>query len=105
MLASPEQPNEATRQAEPEPTLPVPLHSDSFGFPYQPYTIQEDFMKNLYSALEQRQVGIFESPTGTGKTLSIICGSLKWLNDHSQRLDIAKETLQSQLIQQNTSGR
>ncbi|KAJ1984146.1 ATP-dependent DNA helicase chl1 [Dimargaris cristalligena] len=104
MLASPEQPNEATRQAEPEPTLPVPLHSDSFGFPYQPYTIQEDFMKNLYNALEQRQVGIFESPTGTGKTLSIICGSLKWLNDHSQRLDIAKETLQSQLIQQNTSG-
>ena len=37
----------------------------SFEFPFQPYKIQEDFMKNLYDALENDKVGIFESPTGT----------------------------------------
>ncbi|KAG1465292.1 hypothetical protein G6F46_003542 [Rhizopus delemar] len=54
---------------------------DSFGFPFEPYPIQKDFMSNLYNALSQEKIGIFESPTGTGKSLSLICGSLKWLQD------------------------
>ncbi|KAG1141260.1 hypothetical protein G6F37_008435 [Rhizopus arrhizus] len=55
--------------------------SDSFGFPFEPYSIQKDFMSSLYNALSQEKIGIFESPTGTGKSLSLICGSLKWLQD------------------------
>lgn len=38
---------------------------DSFGFPFEPYPIQKDFMSNLYNALSQEKIGIFESPTGT----------------------------------------
>uniref|UniRef100_A0A7N6AJN6 Helicase ATP-binding domain-containing protein n=1 Tax=Anabas testudineus TaxID=64144 RepID=A0A7N6AJN6_ANATE len=56
-----------------------------FPFPYQPYNIQEQFMQALYGALEQGKVGIFESPTGTGKSLSLICGALSWLADHEER--------------------
>lgn len=36
-----------------------------FGFPFTPYKIQEDFMAALFSALEDKRLGIFESPTGT----------------------------------------
>ena len=36
-----------------------------FPFPFTPYDIQEDLMKNLYSAIEEKKIGIFESPTGT----------------------------------------
>ena len=36
-----------------------------FPFPFQPYGIQKEFMKQLYVALERGAVGIFESPTGT----------------------------------------
>lgn len=36
-----------------------------FPFPYEPYDIQEQFMRALYRALDQGKVGIFESPTGT----------------------------------------
>ncbi|KAG2204615.1 hypothetical protein INT46_009724 [Mucor plumbeus] len=54
---------------------------ESFGFPFEPYSIQKDFMKELYKVLSDGKIGIFESPTGTGKSLSLICGSLKWLND------------------------
>ncbi|KAG2210921.1 hypothetical protein INT47_000078 [Mucor saturninus] len=56
-----------------------------FGFPFEPYHIQKDFMEELYNVLEHGKVGIFESPTGTGKSLSLICGSLKWLNDHDKK--------------------
>lgn len=41
------------------------MDSESFGFPFEPYTIQKDFMKELYSVLSKGKVGIFESPTGT----------------------------------------
>uniref|UniRef100_A0A7N8WW62 ATP-dependent DNA helicase DDX11 n=1 Tax=Mastacembelus armatus TaxID=205130 RepID=A0A7N8WW62_9TELE len=56
-----------------------------FPFPYQPYSIQEQFMQALYGALDQGKVGIFESPTGTGKSLSLICGALSWLTDYEEK--------------------
>lgn len=39
--------------------------SSDFSFPFRPYNIQLQFMQNLYAALENKQLGIFESPTGT----------------------------------------
>lgn len=53
-----------------------------FPFPFNPYDIQANFMKNLYHTLDNSKFGIFESPTGTGKSLSLICGILKWYYDH-----------------------
>lgn len=57
-----------------------------FCHPFQPYDIQLQFMRGLYTAIEDGKIGIFESPTGTGKSLSLICGSLTWLRDHKGRL-------------------
>lgn len=57
---------------------------EEFPFPFEAYQIQKDFMRNLYSCMENGQLGIFESPTGTGKSLSIICGALRWLLDHEE---------------------
>ncbi|CAI6357961.1 unnamed protein product [Macrosiphum euphorbiae] len=69
----------------------------TFAFPFTPYGIQHDFMTEIYSAIEGRKLGIFESPTGTGKTLSIICGAVRWLLDHENRewnqLKMALESL------------
>ncbi|PNF28755.1 ATP-dependent DNA helicase DDX11 [Cryptotermes secundus] len=58
---------------------------EEFPFPFKPYSIQLDFMKHLYKTLEEGKLGIFESPTGTGKSLSLICGALCWLRDHEER--------------------
>jgi len=41
-------------------------------------------MTALYDCIEQGKIGIFESPTGTGKSLSLICGSLTWLRLHKR---------------------
>ncbi|KAJ6394543.1 hypothetical protein OIU77_023694 [Salix suchowensis] len=64
------------------------------GFPYEPYSIQVDFMKALYNSLNQGGVSILESPTGTGKTLSIICSTLQWVFDRRQQ-DKSKVQVQS----------
>lgn len=43
----------------------------SFSFPFEPYSIQKKFMKELYFTIENKKLGIFESPTGTVKLIYI----------------------------------
>ena len=52
-------------------------------------------MRKLYETIESRKIGIFESPTGTGKSLSIICSSLHWLNDHRNRKKIVPSKIET----------
>ncbi|KAL4783948.1 helicase C-terminal domain-containing protein [Aspergillus varians] len=66
-----------------------PAKAQSFHHPYSPYEIQLQFMQALYTCLEEGKVAIFESPTGTGKSLSLICGSLTWLRDHRRKSFLA----------------
>ncbi|KAI5859966.1 DNA repair helicase [Durotheca rogersii] len=57
-----------------------------FHHPYTPYDVQERFMNAVYEVLQQGegQVGILESPTGTGKSLSLICAALTWLRNYNR---------------------
>ena len=34
---------------------------EDFGFPFAPYPIQENFMRELFNVLSSKQLGIFES--------------------------------------------
>ncbi|KAI0188860.1 helicase C-terminal domain-containing protein [Astrocystis sublimbata] len=58
-----------------------------FHHPYTPYDVQQQFMHMVYHVLEQGNghIGILESPTGTGKSLSLICAALTWLRNHKKR--------------------
>lgn len=64
---------------------------DNFGCPFQPYALQRAFMGVVYKTLEHGGVGILESPTGTGKTLSLLCPALSWLRRREK--DILAEML------------
>ncbi|KAH3682974.1 hypothetical protein WICPIJ_006061 [Wickerhamomyces pijperi] len=57
--------------------------SRKYHHPYEPYPIQLEFMNALNELLtnDQYKIGLFESPTGTGKTLSLICSSMSWLRN------------------------
>lgn len=52
-----------------------------FHFPGSPYLVQQKFMQHLYATLSYCKGGIFQSPTGTGKSLSIVCAAFQWLRD------------------------
>lgn len=52
-----------------------------FGFPYKPYPIQKQLMQAIYQSLDNRKIAILESPTGTGKSLSVICAAMSWLEE------------------------
>ncbi|KAK4527345.1 hypothetical protein GAYE_SCF38G5267 [Galdieria yellowstonensis] len=62
----------------------------SLSFPCQPYPVQIEFCKKLIQIIESGSIGILESPTGTGKSLSIVCGVLTWLRQYYQRNGIEK---------------
>ena len=51
---------------------------DHFPFPFEPYDIQEKFMRSLYTVLEDKKLGIFESPTGTVCALRFPSQSCAW---------------------------
>ncbi|XP_020573163.1 Fanconi anemia group J protein homolog [Phalaenopsis equestris] len=63
-------------------------------FPYKPYGSQLAFMSRVISTLERaRRQGhcnaLLESPTGTGKTLSLLCSSIAW-QLHQNRRHLSK---------------
>lgn len=69
------------------------LASRQFHFPYaEAYSIQLDLMRKVFSTIEDGKVGLFESPTGTGKSLSLICAAFTWLRQNAQRHTIGTST-------------
>ncbi|XP_066585710.1 regulator of telomere elongation helicase 1 homolog [Prorops nasuta] len=49
------------------------------NFPFEPYPVQEEYMAKVIECLQNNKHGVLESPTGTGKTLCLLCSSLSWL--------------------------
>ncbi|XP_063315559.1 regulator of telomere elongation helicase 1 [Pelobates fuscus] len=50
----------------------------SVDFPFTPYKCQEDYMGKVLECLQKGVNGVLESPTGTGKTLCLLCATLAW---------------------------
>ncbi len=57
----------------------IPVH-----FPFKPYKCQEDYMNKVLDALFKGQHALLESPTGTGKTLCLLCSALAWQRQQAE---------------------
>ena len=55
-------------------------------FPYEPYPNQKIYMEKVIEACKKNTIAGLESPTGTGKTLCLLCASLAYLRYERDRL-------------------
>ncbi|XP_053368397.1 regulator of telomere elongation helicase 1 [Clarias gariepinus] len=54
------------------------LRGVNVDFPFTPYPCQTDYMSKVIECLQNKVNGVLESPTGTGKTLCLLCAALGW---------------------------
>lgn len=47
-------------------------------FPFPAYECQQRYMRSVLEALHRGENALLESPTGTGKTLALLCAALTW---------------------------
>jgi len=71
------------------------IDQDDFAFPGMPYPVQIEFMRSAYRAMSSGGLAVLESPTGTGKSLSLICSAMTWLKNN--RLSMVEKRLQAYL--------
>lgn len=49
------------------------------SFPCAPYETQRKYTDLVLDSIVGLQNSLLESPTGTGKTLALLCGALAWI--------------------------
>ena len=59
--------------------VPVEISGVKVHFPFKPYACQIEYMNKVMAALNDGKNALLESPTGTGKTLSLLCATLAWV--------------------------
>ena len=68
------------------PTMPVyDIAGYAVDFPFEAYPVQLVYMEKVVLALEHGSNALLESPTGTGKTLCLLCAALGWRRAQIQR--------------------
>ncbi|KAI3745620.1 hypothetical protein L6452_08021 [Arctium lappa] len=78
--------------ANPKPSKKNVIHIGGLPieFPYQPYGSQLAYMGRVIATLDRAQRdghfhALLESPTGTGKSLSLLCSVLAWQKNHRSK--------------------
>ncbi|XP_063152946.1 regulator of telomere elongation helicase 1 isoform X2 [Candoia aspera] len=75
----------------------IELNGITVDFPFPPYKCQEEYMSKVLECLQKQVNGILESPTGTGKTLCLLCSTLAWQGHF-------KDAVSAQKIAQRLDG-
>ncbi|KAH8416818.1 hypothetical protein KR222_005993 [Zaprionus bogoriensis] len=73
----------------------IPVH-----FPFEPYEVQRAYMEKVIVCLRDGTNGVLESPTGTGKTLSLLCSSLAWIRTRQSEMQLNMQKMQKEQQQQ-----
>ncbi|KAF9438368.1 Fanconi anemia group J protein [Entomortierella beljakovae] len=81
-------------------------------FPFEPYQSQKDMMSsvmapepNIVEALQREENALLESPTGSGKSLALLCGALAWLESYKKDItNNSKQTVRDMAHQSKEQG-
>uniref|UniRef100_A0A3Q0RHP5 Regulator of telomere elongation helicase 1 n=1 Tax=Amphilophus citrinellus TaxID=61819 RepID=A0A3Q0RHP5_AMPCI len=66
------------------------LNGVTVNFPFSPYECQKTYMSKVIECLQKKVNGVLESPTGTGKTLCLLCATLAWRENFKDTISARK---------------
>ncbi|KAK9916347.1 hypothetical protein WJX75_001590 [Coccomyxa subellipsoidea] len=66
-------------------------------FPHEAYDCQVTYMERVITALQEGKNALLESPTGTGKTLCLLCATLAWQESMKQKKSAAAAAAASRI--------
>ena len=65
-----------------------PFGGVRINFPYEkPYPAQKQMMAKIIAALKNKENALLESPTGSGKSLALLCSVLGWLEQRTAEVE------------------
>jgi DNA repair helicase (rad3) len=82
----------SNKAASSSPTT-IELRGIQIHFPFRPYPCQKAYMTKVIEALHHSENALLESPTGTGKTLCLLCSTLAWQQEQSRLISESKAGL------------
>ncbi|GJS03046.1 fanconi anemia group J protein [Tanacetum coccineum] len=83
-------PNMSSSSSKPRKPTVTNIGGIPIEFPFQPYGSQLSFMSRVIATLDRAQRdghfhALLESPTGTGKSLSLLCSVIAWQKNHKAK--------------------
>ncbi|XP_037091330.1 Fanconi anemia group J protein homolog [Pollicipes pollicipes] len=70
------------------------------AFPFNAYPCQVAMMAKIVQGLKHGQNCLLESPTGSGKSLALLCAALAWqqaeaarVDEHNRKIDIEERSV------------
>lgn len=67
--------------------ITIPIHGVEVKFPCKPYPSQLTMMERIIKCINRKQNSLLESPTGSGKSLALLCSSLAWLMAEKEKIN------------------
>lgn len=69
-----------------------PINGIKVKFPFKPYPSQIGMMDRVIRALDGNKLhALLESPTGSGKTMALLCGVLSWMEEQKKKHNIENQ--------------
>ncbi|ORE00659.1 FANCJ [Hepatospora eriocheir] len=66
--------------------IKIKINGVDVELPFEPYESQKICIENLITAFKNSSSALIESPTGTGKSISILCSALAYQKHHNNTL-------------------
>ncbi|EPB80517.1 DNA repair helicase [Ancylostoma ceylanicum] len=73
-------------------------------FPFSPYECQLAYMDKVIEAIDMKFDTALESPTGTGKTLSLLCSTLGWLQKQKLMFQASFQDVAAQMATETSTS-
>ena len=68
-------------------------------FPHKAYPSQVAMMNQIVRSLQQSKNALLESPTGSGKSLALLCAALAWQKDERERAREYNDAVEKGIIE------